>query len=331
MTVYEFDRDSAPDGDFVAGSLERLVVGNRGRLLDARRTPVQVTAVSPDTGAFEIEILRFEDAGARWELGLEEVTRFQFERDAALATAEEIRELDLASRRFRVEVVIEAEPAAGAQTAEAIASEQRVLRAELAGVEALHRLDLATHVRTREGHPELMVTVDRLAGTRGVAELDERLASAFVSNPQSGEVVKGHAVVLAELGLCRYQGPRIRDPGVLQTWTAETRARHIIFRLALMRELFGTVTPGMLWLFRAAAHEGPPPSPAPRSFISATLSREVAEDHFAGGPRSTSAVMWRQRTPAERLFMTFLETPALNRQFKEAEAILIAGSEGMLF
>ena len=31
----------------------------------------------------------------------------------------------------------------------------------------------------------------------------------------------------------------------------------------------------------------------------------------------------RQLTPAERLLMTFLETPAMSRQFKEAEAVLI--------
>src|SRR5438270_6866840 len=83
MPVYEFDRDPAPDSDFVAGALDRLVVGNQARLLDARRTPVRVTAVSPDTGAFEVEILAFEDAGARWELGLDEVTRFQFAGQAA--------------------------------------------------------------------------------------------------------------------------------------------------------------------------------------------------------------------------------------------------------
>lgn len=33
--------------------------------------------------------------------------------------------------------------------------------------------------------------------------------------------------------------------------------------------------------------------------------------------------MWRQQTPIDRLFMTFLETPSLSLQFKEAEAILI--------
>jgi hypothetical protein len=118
---------------------------------------------------------------------------------------------------------------------------------------------------------------------------------------------------------------------VFEAWPKAERAEHIVLRLALMREIYSALRDGTVTLFRAAAHEGPPPSPPPRSFVSATFSREVAEDHFAGGPQTTSAVMWRQLTHTDRLFMTFLETPALNRQFKEAEAVLIAGSESGLF
>ena len=331
MTVYEFDRDPEPDGNFVAGSLDRLVVGNRGRLLDARRTPVEVTAVSPDIGAFEIEILQFEDAGARWELGLEEVQRFQFDRDATLTAPDDARELAAARQRFDVETVIEPDPTALSRTTDAISTERSRAREALATIEALHEFDLDAHVNAREGSPNLIGAVGRLLTERGLTELDDLFATNFVSNPGSGELVKGHAMVLAELGLHRYRGPIVRDPRVFERWPRGARAEHIIFRLALMRELLGPLTGGILTLFRAAAHEGSPPPPPPRSFISATFSREVAEDHFAGGPQTTTAVMWRRRTPAERVFMTFLETPALNRQFKEAEAILIADPAGGAF
>ena len=62
---------------------------------------------------------------------------------------------------------------------------------------------------------------------------------------------------------------------------------------------------------------------APASFVSATFSRELAEEHFAGGPATRTAVLWRQRVATERLLMTFLETEALNGRYKEAEAILL--------
>jgi hypothetical protein len=49
VPVYAFDRHPAPDGDFEPGELRHVAEGNAGRLLDARRTPVVVTAVDPDT------------------------------------------------------------------------------------------------------------------------------------------------------------------------------------------------------------------------------------------------------------------------------------------
>jgi len=82
MTIYRSDPNSEPDSSFEPGALHHLVAGNRGRLLDARRTPVTVTAVDLETGEFEVEITAFEDQGAHWRIACEDVARFQFARDA---------------------------------------------------------------------------------------------------------------------------------------------------------------------------------------------------------------------------------------------------------
>jgi hypothetical protein len=66
-SIYAHDEDSAPDSVFAAGEFRHLVVGNRGRLLDARRTPITVVDVAPERGLFVVRIDAFEDAGARWE------------------------------------------------------------------------------------------------------------------------------------------------------------------------------------------------------------------------------------------------------------------------
>lgn len=329
MPVYQSDPGSAPDSEFVPGALNRLVVGNRGRLLDARRTPVLVTAVSAERGVFEVEILAFEDTGSRWELGLEKVADFQFARDSAMASRGDERELQEARRRFDLPLVIEVDAAAAARTARAIAAQRQLVRKALTAV--VGSVDLAAHVASREGSPEVAAIVRDLLTERDLAELDDRFAATFVSNPDSGELVKGHAIVLAELGLCQYQGKAPRDPQLFEQWSKDRRAEHIVLRLALTPELYARVTGQTVTLFRAAAVEGTRARPPRRSFVSATFSREVAEDHFAGGERTRTAVMWRQRTPAARLFMTFLETPALNRQFKEAEAILLADPDNAMF
>ena len=49
-----------------------------------------ITALDPATGTWELEVLAFEDAGARWILELERVDHFQFELDGPRATDAEV-------------------------------------------------------------------------------------------------------------------------------------------------------------------------------------------------------------------------------------------------
>jgi hypothetical protein len=48
FSIYQADLDPAPEADFQGGALEHLVADNHGRLPDARRTPITVTAVTPE-------------------------------------------------------------------------------------------------------------------------------------------------------------------------------------------------------------------------------------------------------------------------------------------
>jgi len=292
--AYASDPDPAPDRDFLPGELGHLVVGNPGRLLDARRTPVTLMRVDPDRGAFEVEIGAFEDARACWELPLEDVGRLQFARDETVARIE----------RARREV----------------------------GVELPARVDLPARMEARAGDPELFALLDEVMIARGVADLEQRFATTFVSNPRSGEFVKAHAIVLAELGLCPYRGKVVRDPGVFEgPCSRARRAAHLVARLAFTRELWSSVGVESVTLYRGAAVDGPLPEPVPSSFVSATFSREVATAHFEGGPATRTAVLWRQRVPVGRLFMTFLETREMNRRFSEAEAVLIGDPANRAF
>jgi hypothetical protein len=316
--IYASDPNPAPDSDFVPGELGYLVAGNRGRLLDARRTPVTVTATDPDHGAFEVEIGAFEDAGARWELPLEDVGRFQFARDAHVAPAQAVAELERAAVRFDRELAIECDFAAREAVLRRINRERRELPDLTVGPERAARID------AREGDPRLFALLDEVMAARGVADLEHRFTATFVSNPRSGEFVKGHAIVLAELGLCPYRGKIVRDPSVFEGPLSKSRrADHIVTRLAFSAELWSGGAEDAVTLYRGAAVEGPLPEPALPSFVSATFSREVAAAHFEGGPTTRTAVLWRQQVPITRVFMTFLETREMNRRFNEAEAVLI--------
>jgi hypothetical protein len=325
--IYASDPSPAPDSEFVSGELRHLVAGSPGRLRDARRTPITVTAVRPDVGAFEVEVGAFEDAGARWELSLEEVGRFQFARGGAVAPPRTVAALEDALRRFDRELVIDPDPAAREETLRRIDRVRADVRIELPAP-----LDLAARVRARAGQPELFTLLDEFIADRDVADLERRFTSAFVSNPRSGEFVKGHAIVLAELGLCPYRGKIVRDPGVFKgAGRKERRAEHLVARLAFTYELWSVVGKETVTLYRGAAVEGQLPEPSSSSFVSATFSHDVAAAHFEGGPTTTTAVLWRQRVPVARLLMTFLETREMNGRFREAEAVLIGDPANRAF
>jgi hypothetical protein len=59
--------------------------------------------------------------------------------------------------------------------------------------------------------------------------------------------------------------------------------------------------------------------------VSASFSRRVAENHF-GSADAVAGAPYRQRLQPGRLFMTFLKTGAMTRQYREAEAVLFRGS-----
>lgn len=322
--IYVHDPDARPDADFVAGDLRHLVTGNRGRLLDARRTPIVITAVAPETGGFELEIGAFEDRGARWELPLDEVRRFQFARGGSAATPAALAELERAAARFDRALVIEPDDDVRAKMLNRISIEREGIRDRLAG-SGFPPIDLADHISRREGDHRLYALLDEVMADRGLEALEHKFSTTFVSNPASGELVKGHAIVLAELGLCPFRGKVIRHPDLFTgEWSKARRAEHLVGRLAFTQELFSSWGVDRLTVYRGAAVDGLLPAPRPASFVSATLSREVATSHFDGGPTTRTAVLWRQEVPVTRLLMTFLETRQMNARFHEAEAVLIA-------
>jgi hypothetical protein len=324
--VYQSSRDVAPDSDFEPGELRHLVIGRRGRLLDPRRTPVEVTALDLDRGYFEVEILAFEDARARWLAPLEWVRRYQFTPGADAAA-------DVVAAGARLVAALDrplsvpADPAARPAALRRLAAERTRARRWLdhAGRTGI---DLARLVAARSGDPASATLLTDYLGERDLADLDAEFAAVYVSNPHSGEVTKGHAIVLAELGLCPFTGTVVRDAALFDgRWSKHRRAEHLLSRMGFVQALFATSPTGapaaQPSVFRAFNATTPLPPPRPASFVSASFSLDVAMAHFRAGPPDSAAVLYRQPLPLDRLLMTFVETPAMSRHYREAEAVLI--------
>lgn len=311
--VYQTDPGAQPDDEFEPGTLEHLVPGNRGRLLDARRTPIAVTRLLLETGTFEIEIAAFEDEGAHWEIEAEHIAAFQFAPGQPTASGDVVAGLRAASAAFDRTLAIPCSDADRTATTKRIEEERE---------------------RARRFLPSETpsAAIEAFLDERGLTEMDEAFAAQFVSNPSSGELVKGHAIVLARLGLCAYEGKVVRSPSLFaDPWSEDRRGEHLVARLAFVRELHASEPGGRVTLYRGVASDRPLRPPSPQSFVSATFDPTVAMAHFDGGSTTVAAALYRQSIPIERLLMTHRETRAMTRRFRESEAVLIGDPASPLF
>jgi hypothetical protein len=328
--IYDSDTEMRPDSDFISADLDRLVIGNKGRMLDARRTPVTLVGVEAERGAFVVRVEAFEDAGATWELFLGELDRFQFERDGARASADDVGELRQSLAQFDRELLIECTPGDRDASLKELRRRRRRVREQLGDRLDAGAVDAERSISRRKGDSRLYLLTEDLLDEHGHGAVERDLLTPLISNPRAGEMVKGHAIVLAELGLCPYQGRIVRDPDVFAgRRSKEVRSEHLLWRLALTQELWSSV--GSVPIFRAAASDDALRRGANPSFLSATFSRAVADSHFEGGSSTRAAVLIKQALPLERLFMSFLETRAMNDRFREAEALLIGSNSAPAF
>jgi len=324
--IHESDPDQAPDSDFERGELHHLVPGNTGRMLDTRRTPVAIGPVDPDLGTFEVEILAFEDRGARWLIEVERVSHFQFPPDAPRAGVATVATLAAAVARFGRPLDIPIDLRARARTRTRLREEERRAAAVLG--------DAPQHVDVggRLGNHSVQRALHDFLATRGLTDLEAGFAERYVSNPSSGELVKGHEIVIARLGLVPYHGKVVRDPRLFAgEWSEERRAEHVVARLGFVRAMLRAAGHERVWLYRGLAAESRLGVPPARTFVSTTFDRAVAESIAGRGPATVVSVLIGQLVPVDRVFMTFLETAELNRVYHEAEAILLADRRNRAF
>jgi len=332
FVTYQFDPAMQPDSEFVPGTLAHLVVGNEGRLLDPRRTPIRIVGLVPATGEFVVEILAFEDRGARWEVPYEEIDRYQFPRGSAEAVPSAVGEFEEAVRRFDEPLEIPAD------ARERDRAEREILELRHAASEWLETRSrfLASgeplEPRAREGIPALWADLRAFMEEHALWDVEDAIATQYVRNPHSGELVKGHRMVLAELGLAAFAGKKVRDPALFSgAWSRARRRKHILARLAFVRALFAKAGRPRVVLYRGLSWDGLPEPPRNGGLVSATFDLAVATSHFEGHGRMESGLLLRQAVPVERLFMSCLETVQMNEHYKEGEAVLFGDSGNQLF
>jgi hypothetical protein len=322
---YEHDPAMAPDSAFETGRLDHLVVGNEGRLLDARRTPVRVVGLRPELAFFEVEVLAFEDRGARWELPMDAVNRFQFTLDARPADPATVAAYTDAVRRFDELVEIPIDGTRRSATLERLAHEQVAVMSWFTEWSRWAQGDRVLDFDALSGDPRLFDDLDTFMASRDLTAIETAFTRGYVSNPAAGEDVKGHGIVAAELGLATYRGPPIRDPASFDgDRSRPRRAEHLVARLAFVSTLFTLAGRSEVVLHRGMSFDGAVNWRPAGPFVSATFHRPIAEAQAALGPHRSAGVLISQRVTIDRLVMTYHETTAMNGPFREAEAVVLA-------
>lgn len=331
--VYQFNHLAPPDEQFEPGRLAHLVVGNTCRLLDPRRTPLTVIAVKPATGTFLARIDDFEDKGATWEIDFEGVDRYQFAIGSRQADAREIDVYQAAVRTFDRPLVIACDEETRRETAGRIdAARDDALRWLKDHSTFLGAGEPLPAPAARRGSEALGQDIEQYMAERGLAEMERVVAEQYVRNPSSGEIIKGHRIVLAEMGLVPYEGRIVRDPDTFTgAWSRHCRQEHVVRRLAFLRALFTALGMTHVTLFRGMNSTGTIEPPRNHTFTSATFDPAVAQSHYNTGEASGARIFMRQSVPIERLFMTYLETRAMNEHYLEAEAVLMWRAGNSLF
>jgi hypothetical protein len=332
FSVHDSDTDKLPDSEFDAGSLNLLRAGNSGRMLDPRRTPIRIVGVTPEIGMFELEVTAFEDSGACWILPLEDVGGFQFEKGSTRLDERVVAVFEEAISRFSEGLLIDVDQDALVETERRLGDENEKSTEWLAEhSEFLRSLD-GLDFEAPAGPTLLRCELIDYLEFRGLADIEHSLTETWVSNPRSGEFVKAHQVVMARMGLAPYDGLILRDPRSLKgPWSQLRREQHILARLGFIRSVFRQFDIHTVVLYRGLTFEQAPAEHRRPTLISATFRRSVAEAWLDSDPMRYAAVLIRQPAPVDRLFMTYLETEAMNSKYREAEAVLLPEPKGILF
>ncbi len=305
MPVHQSDPNRKPDSAYVPGELGCLVPGNRCRLLDGRRTPGVIEAIDETSGFFRWRITAFEDEGKSWDVPIEKVTRYQFERSSDRKVPGCVRRLRRLADRLSEPLVIRPSQAARRAVGREITETERAADCWLESESSFFAQGQTLDLTVRDGPRELAHDLRRYLNSQSetLSQIEAKSAEAVVLNPDSGEWIKGMLIVMAESGLVGYSGTIVRTQDLFDGLGAkELRHAYCVHRLAFVRAAFRRAGYSEVVVYRGMASESRWLEPS-RSIVSCTFSLRVARS-FAGFRRSSrfkTSCLLKLTVPIERL------------------------------
>lgn len=326
MTIHQKNDRKLHDSCFETGTLYHIVPGNKGRLLDGRRTPGYIEKYDDESAMFIWRITDFEDKGKCWEVPAEEVFAYQFEKNSKKLREDEVNKVESKCKLFSEKLVIYGSELESKDTMELIEKEKVKVNNWFINQSQFVRfgksqLDILSKVGSEFLYNDLSSYMDSC----GVLDLERKTANQYLLNPYSGEWIKGLRIVLAEMGLIDFNEKKPRTNEIFKgIGCKDKRRQYIISRLAFVQTFFELSGYQEVQLFRGMATEGKLFEKS-KTFISATFNPEVGKA-FSSIDRNeqiTFSYFIKFTYPIENLFMTFFETKAFNERYQEQEAVIL--------
>ena len=165
-----------------------------------------VSVVDPETASFTVTIGAFEDKGAEWEIALWDVTKFLARPGGEKLTAAQQAKLSKRMSQLNKCVTIGCFDKDRQASEEMIGRLGREVEELLKANHFLANREAPFNFKDVENLTQICEVFKKWLDIKGLADLDSAFVSAWSTNPHAGEFIKGHRIVLAELGLCPYHG-----------------------------------------------------------------------------------------------------------------------------
>lgn len=325
MGIHEYDNKMKSDDEFIDGDTSLLVEGNHCRLLDGRRTTGMIEKYFEDCGMFRWRITKYEDSGKYWDLPAESVKNFQFQKESLRLSDDKIKQINKLTMEFDKDIRIEAKETDRNNTEEEIKKTKEIIQRWLNENSLFLKSEEKIDFSSREGSKLLGKDLMNYMESIGMLEEETKTAETMVLNPNSGEWIKGMNIVLGEMGLVPYGGKIPRTKDIFKgLGDKENRQRYLINRLAFIRAYFSMSNIKEVVLYRGMSNEEKWKKVS-RTYLPCTFNLEVAQafSDFDRESKYKNSYLVKMTCPVDKLFMTYIETEAMNRQYKEAEALVL--------
>lgn len=313
------------DKEFIQGDISFLVEGNVCRFLDGRRTTGFIEKCFFDEGMFRWRITNYEDKCKYWDLPAEESKRFQFEKGSKKMSKEDLKWFEDSLKKYQKFLNI------AGSIRERDETEEEINKTKDKAIQWLEKQSLFFKNTNKidfsscEGSTLLAQDLKNYMKSIGLYEEERKTAETMVLNPNSGEWIKGMNIVIAELGLVPYQDKVPRTNAIFEgIGNKKNRRRYIINRLAFIRAYFYLLNIFEVVLYKGMSNENQW-RVVPRTYLPCTFNLEVAEafSDFRRNSKYKISYLVKMTIPVEKIFMTYFETEEMNRQYKEAEALVL--------